>query len=673
MCTSRRCLTGLLIAASVAISGCGSSSSSSNSQPPVTVEIPSVVLTGVVTDNPIQDATVTATVNGQSFTSDQTTASDGSYEIEVSSEDPDALVRLEAVDPSGATRLSAIVDSFEAIEEIVDDPANDDEFNITNVTTAQEVLATRLTEDGSIDSKEELVDAVSRVETDDLLEVSAAIKLVVDSIDGVTLPDGVGDTVELAEAIVSGESTFIEDVEQSAPGALESAVDLVLSDGNATIAFDAQSVPGVYVSTDSASIFAFFTGGFGYAQPQGEGSAEMFDWQVTEDGVLNLFFGGSAPRTESVTLLGRTDDVVNVVVREEGDSGAGNASTAFYYGFTGEFTNENVPGSYSSLDDPGHLTVFSEDGTGSHLNVATGVSEDDFTWAVDDSGTLSLTDADGSVSIAQRLAGSTDDNLFLLILEMDSNGGLGHVALVDVLRTDAEVGSNEANALLLAGNTYAMTEADEIGLFSFGTDGSFHEIIQRLEGQEEQAGGVGIWTVTEGTGTWAVNAEGVISIMFPNDPSTEGAQVLSGLGEDFMTVQTSDDENSVIQVERIAGIEAALVTGSFSIVDDPTGASTETVRFSADFTGVHVGEDGVAEDFVWHINGAGRLIVELSGGDDFENETLTLHMLAGSNGDLLRFVAVNRENGVLVAVDPNSGETPDTVMTLELVRNSSAS
>ena len=402
-------------AALVTLAGCGGSNSPTN-----VVPVPSLMLSGVVTDNPVQDATVMATVNGQTFTADQPTGLDGSYQIEISSSDPDALVRLEAVDPSGQTRLSAIVDSYEAIEEAVEDPTEDEDFNITNITTAQEVLATRLTDDGSIDSKEELVDAVSRVETDDLLEVSAAIKLVVENIDGVTLPGDVADTLELAEAIVNGDSTFIEDVEQSAPGALDDAIDLVLSDGNATIRWVANSVPGVYVSEDSASIFAFFAGGFGFTQSNGEGSAATFDWQVTEGGVLNLFIGGSAPSTEAVTLLDRTGDIVNVVVREDGESGSGDPTTARYYGFEGGFTAETVPGSYSSLDDPGHLTVFDGNGTGYDMDIATGVADDDFAWSVDAAGVLTLTDADGSVSTARRLTGSTADNPLLLVSEQDA-------------------------------------------------------------------------------------------------------------------------------------------------------------------------------------------------------------------------------------------------------------
>ena len=645
-----------LIVAILFVAGCGSSSSSNNSAG----NQETVTLSGSVTDRPIQDATVTATVDGQTFTADQPTASDGSYQIQISSDDPDALVRLEAVDPSGQTRLSAIVDSFEAIEEAVEDPSQDEDYNITNITTAQEVLATQNTEDGSIDSKEELIDAVARVQTDDLLEVSAAIKLVVDGVDGVTLPAGVDDTKDLAAAIVSGESTFIESVEQSAPGALDNAIDLVLSDGNATIPWDPDSVPGVYVSQDNAAIFAFLADGSGFAQPEGEGSGTMFDWQVDGDGLLELFYADSTGSGDAVTLLGRTDDIVNVVVREDGASDAGSPSTALYYSFAGAFTSENVPGSYSSLDDPGHVTVFEVGGTGHDLDLTTGVAESEFTWSVDSAGTLTLVDGDGSSSAARRLTGSTDDNLYLFITDRDATGGLIDVAIIDVLRTDAEVGSNEANALLLAGRTYAMTEATEVGLFDFGIDGSFHEILQEQDAD-------GTWSVAEGTGTWAVDAEGVITLQFPNEPLSGGAQVVSGLGEDFMVVQTGSEPDETIQVLRTQEMELAMIVGSFSIQDDANGVVSESVIFDDDFSGVHVDEAGTAQDFTWQLS-EGRLVVQTSGSTSFENETLTFHMLSGSSGDVVRVIGVERINGVLRAVDPTSTDSPDTLTQVTLIR-----
>ena len=245
---------------------------------------------------------------------------------------------------------------------------------------------------------------------------------------------------------------------------------------------------------------------------------------------------------------------------------------------------------------------------------------------------------------------------------IEADGTVDDVQVIDALRTDGVVTggvSDEATALLLAGNTYALTESEDIGLFTFGADGTFTELAQF---EDEQS-----WEVIDDQGNWSVTADGVISIAFPGEVEADDATVLQGLGEDFMTVQTGDDE--VQQVTRIVPLEdPAWVTGSFSILDDVTGAASEAVEMSANFTGVHVGEDGVAEDFEWGLTADGRLVVTVAGDTAFDTETLTFHLLAGSSGDLLRFVVVHRENGALRVGDADAGEAPDALSVVTLLR-----
>ncbi len=95
---------------------------------------------------------------------------------------------------------------------------------------------------------------------------------------------------------------------------------------------------------------------------------------------------------------------------------------------------------------------------------------------------------------------------------------------------------------------------------------------------------------------------------------------------------------------------------------------TETARFNADFTGVHVGADGVGEDFTWQL-GDGRLVVNTSGDGAFDNDTLTLYLMSGSGGDLLHFLGVERVNGALRDADPTSTDAPDTMKLITLIRN----
>ncbi|MEO0971517.1 MAG: hypothetical protein AAFX85_00365 [Pseudomonadota bacterium] len=226
----------------------------------------SITVNGVVTDAPIANAVVTLTVNGQSFEAPVPTDAEGRYSVDITSDDPEALVLCEAVDPNGAARFTALLDNFEGFQESADENGEVQDVDITNVTTAQFVLAQQLAEDGQIDDLEELESVSEMVDTEDLLELSAAIKVVVEAIDGVVLPDGIDDTQALAEAIVNDETTFIEDLETTNPGTLEDAVDLVLTDGNATTEWTEDFVPGVYQPLDDDQFFVFLAGGIGYEQ-----------------------------------------------------------------------------------------------------------------------------------------------------------------------------------------------------------------------------------------------------------------------------------------------------------------------------------------------------------------------------------------------------------------------
>jgi hypothetical protein len=128
------------------------------------------------------------------------------------------------------------------------------------------------------------------VDTEELLELSAAIKVIVDGIDSVVLPEGVADTQALAEAIASGESDFIEQLALTNPGTLEEAIDRVINDGNATTEWTAAEVPGVYVPSDGFSLLVFLEGGVGLEQDfgdEGAGAGE-FQWSINEQGQLRL-------------------------------------------------------------------------------------------------------------------------------------------------------------------------------------------------------------------------------------------------------------------------------------------------------------------------------------------------------------------------------------------------
>ena len=77
----------------------------------------------------------------------------------------------------------------------------------------------------------------------------------------------------------------------------------------------------------------------------------------------------------------------------------------------------------------------------------------------------------------------------------------------------------------------------------------------------------------------------------------------------------------------------------------------------------------MGEQLEWGLNSAGRLVIESGDAADFATETTTFYMLAGSSGDVLRFVLVHRVNGALRASDSGAGTQPDTLEVLTLIRN----
>ena len=170
---------GLFLALSafvLTLSACGGSGGSTPEQaasapPPVAGDTPApdpapdaapdpvpsqkVVVRGTVTDAPIPNARVTITVGGRVFEAPALTDTAGAYEVEIDATDDGALVYCEAFDASGAVHLAAVPSTFGELIAGASDGAIDD-MNITNLTTAHQVLVRQFLEDGEIESASQL-------------------------------------------------------------------------------------------------------------------------------------------------------------------------------------------------------------------------------------------------------------------------------------------------------------------------------------------------------------------------------------------------------------------------------------------------------------------------------------------------------------------------------------
>ncbi len=653
----------IVLGALLGLTGCGSSGSDTTSDtgsqtppPPPPSGGETITVTGKVTDMPIPNATVMLTVDGQVFQAPLSTDADGNFEVDIESDDPDALVLMEAFDPNGV-RFTALLDTFGGFQEEADADGRVADKDITNVTTAHYVLATRAAADGSIDDADELTDTAASVDANAVLELSAAIKLVVENIEGVALPAEYSDTQELAEAIVDGTSSFIDDVETTNPGALNDAVDLVLTDGNATIEWETDDVPGVYMHQDGFSLHAMFADGTGFASSYDRDAVHSFQWSINAAGKLEIMYFDGTVERDVVTLLSDTDDVITVMVEEMGPGDevlSENPGTALRYDFEDGFTNDNVAGSYSTMGEPGRLHVMLEDHNGYTLDLVTGAQDDAFTWEVSSEGTLWIVDAaDGATSQARVLDGAAEGGLNLLVTELGPDGLVDYANVITVARTDVVATSPadvDAADLTLAGNAYAFIDGDQIDVFDFRADGEARQVGQhtRSDGTSE---------VVDRRGDWSMVDDQTIRIWLEGQEEAEDAIVVDGLGADEMLVRTPEDiaEGTERLVTRIVAIQPQDVRGAYYLLDESGSIHGEFVQMYDNFTGEYF-VDGVLEAaFDWSLDERGALVISLRSDDAFSVRTLTLRMLAGSQGgETMRLVTERRTNGILTA-DPETG------------------
>lgn len=653
----------LALGAMLGLAGCGGSGGAgtsatlpapvnSNPAPDTDATGEAVTISGKVTDMPIANARVVITVGDRSFEAPATTDSEGNFTVEIRADDPEALVLMEAFDPATGIHFTALLDDFGGFRAAADADGVVRDKDITNVTTAHYVLAREATDDRSIDDLEELDQAAEVVDAEAVLELSAAIKLVVENLSGVTLPTGIDDTQELAEAIISGQSTFLDEVALLAPDALNDAVDLVLSDGHATLKWDAERVPGVYVHREGYSLYAMYADGTGTAASFERDLAAGFQWTVNDAGKL-LVAWDSGEGQDAVTLLSRHRNVLKVMVEERDASGApvrGEPSTVRYFPFAERgFTNDNVPGTYSTMDEPGHVKVFLADHNGYDLDLRTGEQRNAFAWEVDAAGMLHIADTGGVLRHQARvLGGAADDGLHLLVNEYDAAGATTHVDVITVRHSDTVAttpGEVSDRDLRLAGSAYAALGDGEIAMFRFRADGELREVSQR----ETSTGA----ELTDRRGAWTMIDDQTLRTRFDDSDMPEDVRLIEGVGAEQMFVQTPEDIAAGTErvATRIDRVEPDAVVGGFYLLDETGARASEFVQLNADFTGVHM-EDGVIdEQFEWSIDENGAIVVTIDRSDRFADETITLYLLAGGSAAEMRFIAVHRFNGRLDADD----------------------
>lgn len=162
-----------------------------------------LTLKGIAKDAPLANATVSATVDGKSYTS--ITDTSGNYTLKIATSKPTDFLTLSAVGTGAQAqvKLTSYVGDIASIVNSADvsgvlSSSTTPSLVVTHVTTAVQVLIDRMLSNKPPANTEELKIATTQLNVNDVISLSTAIRLVADL--GVALPSDVKDTLALAQS-----------------------------------------------------------------------------------------------------------------------------------------------------------------------------------------------------------------------------------------------------------------------------------------------------------------------------------------------------------------------------------------------------------------------------------------------------------------------------------------
>jgi len=242
-----------------------------------------VSLTGVVTDEPIPNATVSVTLDGVTYT---TTADEtGFYSLDLVSANLNQLVKIEAAGTSESGTPVEFTNLTGSFSRVLDGNASG---NVTNVTTASYVLTLEANGGTEPTTADELAAAETSVDATELFELAALIKLIVDD-RNYSLPEGETSLIAFIsnpEAVQSYIETEVN------PADLDAAFAAILADSNLVAGFTAADIPERYYAIpvaspgfiarvgDALEFDSAGTGAFLNKNGLGQGIAQGFSWFI---------------------------------------------------------------------------------------------------------------------------------------------------------------------------------------------------------------------------------------------------------------------------------------------------------------------------------------------------------------------------------------------------------
>lgn len=200
--------------------------SSASAQVSVKVQA-AVSLQGVVSDGPIANAQVKAQVGTQLFST--TADAQGNYRLNISSDSASDLVQLVGIGEGAQARvkLQSLLGDLNSLARLADKdgvvgPAQSAATIVSHYSTALAALV-REANGQQIPSKQADLTRLTRaVPAGRLLDIATAVKLVVDQ--GIALPDGVGDTLALAQGPTARLNSFLGGLPSASVSAVRAQV-----------------------------------------------------------------------------------------------------------------------------------------------------------------------------------------------------------------------------------------------------------------------------------------------------------------------------------------------------------------------------------------------------------------------------------------------------------------
>lgn len=252
-----KALCTVLLAAQLAACGGGDDDGAAPTTPPPSGGGPTtpppattvkLTLKGAVTDNPIANAVVTATVGDETFTATADASGNYSLDIEIEEADASQFVTLAArgAGEQSFVEFTSLAGSFQSLVSQAGDGTllSSENFatQITNVSTAEAVLLKDANGGQPITSDALLTSLGSSLNGQDVLDLATAIKLVVDDSANYPLPAGQTSVLALVSD-AAARQTFVDDVYAQDPATFSSTQAAITVDPDLSKPLTAQNVP----------------------------------------------------------------------------------------------------------------------------------------------------------------------------------------------------------------------------------------------------------------------------------------------------------------------------------------------------------------------------------------------------------------------------------------------